>query len=302
MPTSRAGIALVVCLMTTITAVGADRRSFVFSEVVIPGAVFAAAQGVNARGDIVGVYRDAAGRSHGYLWQRGEVTTIDYPEAAYTDARGISNGGEIVGTYRMPGEPALNFHGYLLQRDGAFSNVDYPGHTSTIAQRILPNRTILGCRHDTDTMTTMRGVLMSRHGNEEIDEFASMHNGATPGLELIVGLFTNMMTGRGEGYVIEDGEFTPFVVPGSNSTAAWDVNPRGEIVGVYTDSAARVHGFVREDDEYLTLDVPEATVTRAFGINAGGDVVGAFVDASGVTRAFVASRTPKHGQHQGLRH
>jgi probable HAF family extracellular repeat protein len=263
----------------------------VYHEVVVPGAVFANAQGINANGDIVGIYRDAAGRTHGYLWKRGEVTIIDYPGAAMTEARGISPEGDIVGTYRMPGEAAVNFHGYLLGNDGVFSNVDYPGHTSTIAQRILPDGTILGCRHDTDLMMTMRGVLMNQHGNQEIDEFASMHNGATPDGELIVGLFTDMMTGRGEGYVIENGEFTPFVVPGSTFTAAWDVNPRGEIVGVFRDPANRFHGFVRNGDHYVAVDVPGATATRAFGINAGGDVVGAFVDAAGVTRAFVATRT-----------
>ena len=100
-----------------------------------------------------------------------------------------------------------------------------------------------------------------------------------------------MMTGRGEGYVIEDGLFTPFAVPGSISTAAWDVNPRGQIVGVYIDAANRVHGFLRDDDVYLTLDVPGASVTRAFGINAAGEVVGAFVDTAGMTRPFLATPT-----------
>jgi probable HAF family extracellular repeat protein len=118
-----------------------------------------------------------------------------------------------------------------------------------------------------------------------------MNNGATPDGRRIVGLFTNMMTGRGEGYVIEDGLFTPFAVPGSASTAAWDVNPRGQIVGVYTDAANRVHGFLWDGDAYLTLDVPGATATRAFGINARGQVVGAFVDTAGVTRPFLATPT-----------
>jgi hypothetical protein len=141
-------------------------------------------------------------------------------------------------------------------------------------------------------MDTMRGVAMMPDGtNTETDAFASMRNGATPYGSLIVGLFTNMMTGRTEGYVIEDGQFAPFVVPGSNLTTAWDANPRGEIVGVYRDAANRFHGFVRDGTNYVTLDVPGATATRAFGINAGGDVVGAFVDAAGKTRAFVATRT-----------
>jgi uncharacterized membrane protein len=313
MRTARAVFAVGACVIVTIATLQGDRRaSFVYHEVVVPGALSVDAQGINARGDIVGGYRDAAGRNHGYLWKRGEVTTIDYPGAAFTLARGISPRGDIVGNYRMPGEPAVNSHGYLLKRDGTFVNIDYPGHTNTVPQRILPDGTILGCLHDTDMMMTMRGVLMGRRGNEETDAFASMHNGATPDAELIVGFFRNMMTDRVEGYVIEDGEFTPFVVPGSiqtgssppgfPATAAWDVNPRGEIVGVYTDPAGRLHGFVRDDDDYLTLDVPGATATRAFGINAGGDVVGAFVDGAGVTRAFIASRTPRHNKNRAGRH
>lgn len=292
---SRRALAVAVCVLATVVGIRADRR-FAYSEVVVPGAVFANAQGINAGGDIVGIYRDAAGRTHGYVWERGAVTTIDYPGAIYTDARGISSGGDIIGAYRMPGEPAVNFHGYLLKREGTLLNVDYPNHTNTIPQRILPDGTILGCRHDHDLMDTMRGIRMGPAGNEEIDEFASMHNGGTPDASLIAGLFTNMMTGRGEGYVVEDGQFTTFAVPGSNFTAAWDVNPRGEIVGVYSDAANRFHGFVRDGEDYITLDVPGATATRAFGINAGGDVVGAFVDVTGRTRAFVASRTRGHQQ------
>ena len=291
---SRAVLVLFACLSAGVASVTADRRSFEFSEIVVPGATFTNAQGINAAGDIVGIYRDAGGRTHGFLWRKGEVTTIDFPGAASTEARGISPDGDIVGAYRVAGEPAVNIHGFLLSRDGTFSRVDYPNHTSTIPQRILPNGLILGCRHDTDTMRTMFGVRIAPDGSHDETEMpATMHNGATPDGGLIVGLFTDMMTGRGEGYVLEDTVFTPFVVPDSTLTAAWDVNPRGEIVGVYRDAANRFHGFVRDGDDYVALDVAGATATRAFGINAGGDVVGAFVDATGRTRAFVATRTRK---------
>lgn len=75
-------------------------------------------------------------------------------------------------------------------------------------------------------------------------------------------------------------------------TTAWDVNARGEIVGVFRDVATnRFHGYVRDGKQYVSLDVPLATATRAFGINTAGDVVGGFVDSTGRTRAFFASRT-----------
>ena len=292
MSSTRVALAVAACLFAASSSAVADPPTIVYSEVSIPGAVFANAQGINARGDIVGFYRDAESRTHGFVWSRGEVTTIDYPGAAVTAARGIGPDGQIIGSYRMPGEPALNAHGFRLVADGTMTPLDHPDHINTIPQRILPNGAVLGCRHDTDTMDSMRGIVMLPDGtNIETDAFASMHNGATPDGRLVAGLFTNMMTGRSEGYVIAGGQFTPFVVPDSISTSAWDVSPRGEIVGVYRDASNRVHGFLRDGDAFLTIDVPDATATQAFGINAGGDIVGAFVDAKGQTRAFVARRT-----------
>src|SRR5688500_6056441 len=110
-------IALGVCLSGAIVSLEADRRSFEFSEVIIAGAVLTNAQGINAAGDIVGIYRDAGGRTHGFVVRKGEVTTIDYPGALATEARGISPDGKIVGSYRLAGEPAVNIHGFLLDVD-----------------------------------------------------------------------------------------------------------------------------------------------------------------------------------------
>jgi uncharacterized membrane protein len=292
-------------------------RTYTYSTIEYPGATTTIAWGINARGDVVGEYFDAAGGRHGFLLRKSVFTSIDYP-GALTSARGINSRGEIVGVYRKPSEPPLNAHGFLLTRRGKFVNVDFPGHTSTIPQRILADGTILGCRHDHDTMESMKGIIMRGRRHSEIDAFASMHNGATPDRRRIVGLWTNMMAEggpRGEGYIIDDGEFTSFVVPGSNSTAAWDVNPAGDVVGVYRTGAGTaldpfvVHGFVRSDDgrdrddesedddgsdnvrgvRYQSIDVPGAASTRAQGINARGDIVGSYVKA-GKTFGFLARR------------
>lgn len=259
-----------------------------YATIEVPGSRSTTAFGINARGHAVGAYVDAAGRGRGFLLAGGEFTTIDYPGASYTDARGIGPSGDIVGAYRMPGEPAVNLHGYLLTARGEFVAVNYPGHTNLIPQRILPDGTILGCRHDHDFMSTMRGVFIDGDDVGETDAYASMHNGATPDRRRITGLFRNMMTGRGEAYVIEDGVFTPFVIDGSTSTAAWDMNPAGDIVGNYQNPTG-VHGFVLTDEGHQSLDVPGASATRAFGINARGDVVGHYV-AGGRIRGFIAER------------
>lgn len=277
--------------LTSTDAVSFSRAGaeFSFTTIEVPGATGTAAWGIHAGGDIVGSYSDANG-VQGFLLRGGLFTTINYPGAVVTEARGIGPNGEVVGTYKLPqdvGTPTIR--GFKRTPDGAFEQVAYPGHTSTMPQRILPDGTILGCRHDHDLSTTMRGVVISSSGNSETDAYASMHNGATPDLRRIAGLYTNQTAGRTEGYVIDDGIFKPFVVPGSIMTAAWDVNVAGQVVGVYRSSDLRFHGFVRTGDEYTSIDVPGATATRAFGVNARGDVVGHYI-AGGKVYGFLATR------------
>jgi hypothetical protein len=157
---------------------------------------------------------------------------------------------------------------------------------------MLPNGTILGCYHGNDMAASMFGMWIRGAETDAIPQSASMSNGATPDLRVIAGLFTDLTEPAPRaswGYVVEDGVFTRFRVPGSNLTAVWDVGPDGDLVGVYRN-AAGIHGFLREDGDYVSIDYPGATTTRAFGINARGDIVGAYVK-DGITRGYVASRT-----------
>lgn len=273
-----------------------DYTTIDFHDALGTVATLTSAQGINADGDVVGFYDTPDKIRHGFLRRDGVFTTIDFPSSAgrqvvSTDARGIGPGGDIVGGYQLAGEPAVNIHGYRLTAEGQFVAADYPGHTNTIPQRILPDGTILGCRHDGDTMGTMRGVVMSRHGNAELDVMASMNNGATPDGHRIAGLYTPAGELTFAGYVVEDGVFTPFRIVAGKLTAAWDMSPSGQIAGVYADAAGHVHGFVRSGNDHVTLDmtgVDGVTATRAFGINASGDVVGAYV-AGGKTHAYLAT-------------
>jgi len=302
------GVAAVLCLIGSACAdatspdstlaprtASMDRRTptFEFETIDVPGAVATSPQGINANGDISGTYA-AGGRSHGFIRQQGVMTLIDYPTADNTDVRGIGPDGTVVGTYWNVGEEPAAVHGYRRTPDGTFHRVHYESHLYEIPQRILPDGTILGCRHDHDMMGSMRGIMIrGDETSETTDIFASMNNGASPNGRLIVGLYTNMMVtpNRGEAYVIDlsRGDTTMFVVPGSVATSAWDVNPRGDIVGVFRDAALVFHGYVRTDAGFTQIDVPGATVTRAFGINSRGDVVGNYV-AGGVTHGFHAVR------------
>jgi probable HAF family extracellular repeat protein len=283
-------LAVLALALTQVAPARAQEREY--TTIAPSDARSSTAFGINARGDVVGTFVDQNLAQHGFLLSKGKLTVIDFRDdqgtmARATIARGISPDGDIVGSYLLPGDPALvAARGFLRTNKGEFVKVHYPDHKWEIAQRILPDGTVLGCRHDQDQMESMRGVTIGRDGASEIDAFGSMNNGATPDLRLFVGFWFNMMDNQTQGYMIENGVFTPFMVTGSNSTAAWDVNPDGAIVGVYSVGTT-VRGFVKTGETYATIHYPGSAVTRAFGINARGDIVGNYV-VGGVTRAFLA--------------
>jgi uncharacterized membrane protein len=189
--------------------------------------------------------------------------------------------------------------------------VNYPGHLNTIPVKITDSGQVVGCYHDTDTMGTMHGFLFNGTYSAldgswgGLNVPATMNNGVMPDGSIVAGLYTDMMTNITRGYVAGNGVFAPFDFPFSISTAVWDMNPSGDIVGTYTDTAKKTHGFLlRLGDSFATfgltslsgpfdfvsIDYPGATTTQAIGINSRGDLVGSYVDSAGKTHGYFLSR------------
>jgi hypothetical protein len=260
-----------------------------YATLEVPGARSTTPQGIGPRGDVVGFYVDGSGVTRGFHLRDGEYRTIDFPGAVLTQVRGVGPDGQMVGTYKLPGDGAVRWRSFVREADGGFRDIAHPDHESIMAQRILPDGTILGCVHDADMGPSMKGVVLSRGGHRVNDLLASMHNGATPNGRRIVGLYSNASEGnRAEGYLLEDGVLTPLMVPGSVGTQAWDINAAGEPVGFFRNSTG-IHGFVLTRSGYVTLQPPGAVTTRAFGINSAGDVVGDYI-MGGRMYGFIARR------------
>jgi uncharacterized membrane protein len=287
--------------------------TFTYTSIDHPNAKSTSAFGINARGQIVGAYTGQAEVSpvtHGFVLTGNDFMTIDYPGAVATQARGINPRGDIVGTHQGPDLLTPGFggdiHGFLLRAgDSLPEPVDYPGHMNTIVQRITATGQILGCYHDHDMMGSMYGMLVSDgnyvalDGTENgVDMSASMNNGGTSDAGVITGLYFDMIAGKARSYVLTGGTFTPFDVPGSVATSAWDMNPSGEIVGTYVDASLKTHGFLMTGGEFFSIDFPAQGVkrTQGFGINPRGDVVGVYVDAAGVTHGYLLTRTRHPGE------
>jgi hypothetical protein len=278
------------------------------------------AQGINPAGEIVGVYVDAVGMAHGYLFSGGQFTTIEVPGSLAgvagvlpTTARGINPSGDIVGNYTAPvstapqGSPdfcpaagsVACIKGFLYSH-GEFSTVLVPGHPGAIPQHVTPDGDIYGCLHDFDLMASMFGFVRTRFGYLSLTagggELAdpsqsvpdSMNNGATPDGHTIVGGWTDMAAGHTHGYVVQDGNFQSYDVPGSTLTFIWDINPAGAFVGAY--HAGRNYGFLQLPDGSapVTLDPPSSVNAIAIGINPGGAIVGQYTDSKGHLHGYLA--------------
>jgi len=284
----------------------AQAQAYNYASIDYPNAIRTRTFGISPGGVIVGDYRDSSGALHGFLLAGGRYVTADVPGALIgltgvlpTSLKGINPAGDIVGFYFVPPGSSADCtvpatppcqKGFLLHR-GTFSTVLFPGHHGSIPQRITPTGHIYGCYHDLDYMGSMFGFTRTTNGTfSSVDVPASMHTGATPDGSTVVGLYADltMMPSPTHGYVIQNGNFQSFDVPGSTFTEAWDINPRGIIVGDFQDITGVFHGFLRTADGYTSIDFPAAIGTHAFGINPGGAIVGIYTDTNKVTHGFLA--------------
>jgi hypothetical protein len=82
-------------------------------------------------------------------------------------------------------------------------------------------------------------------------------------------------TGDVSGFVIENGNVSTFVAPGTppgpGTTTARGINDSGVIVGAFGG-----HGYVKDGPNFTIFDVPGARSTSASAINTAGEIVGNF--------------------------
>jgi uncharacterized membrane protein len=94
------------------------------------GATVSMANGINDKGDIVGVYIDSNTVVHGFLLKGGKYKTLDVPGAGFSDATGINNAGDVV-LYWVPkgGGP----YNSSLYNGKIFTTINVPGAEGSVA-------------------------------------------------------------------------------------------------------------------------------------------------------------------------
>src|SRR5437016_14341310 len=101
----------------------------------------------------------------------------------------------------------------------------------------------------------MHGYVYQNGTYESFSMPGTMHNGITRHGRIIVGVWFPTPT-EFHGYKVEEGDYQLLDIPNSISSDARDVNPSGEAVGFFIDSANKTHGILLSKVEITTIDFP----------------------------------------------
>ena len=281
-----------LCMAVTNLLFAADYR---FVKIDFPNATYTRANGINARGDIVGLYFDTDNIGHGYLLHKGVFSTIDFPGATLTAPFSLNARGDIVG--RITDADGKD-HGFLLS-DGKYIQIDYPGTSITWAQGINNAADIVGS-HD-DQAGNEHGFLWKdgTFRNIHVPGSSCEHVGmAQDNGRVLVGSFCNEADGMLYGFVRnKPGEFQTIHFPGTGliCTGVRWINERGDIVGPYNrvnspdECLTNKHGYLLREGRFVTIDPPGAVDTQPDAINDDGVIVGVYTDRTGVSHGYIAT-------------
>jgi YVTN family beta-propeller protein len=181
---------------------------------------------LNKQGDAVGDFLDANFGFHGFLrTHSGSFQSIDPPGAQATSAFAVNDLGEIVGAYI---DSAGSLHGFRRSPSGIYTTVDFPG---------APDSQLTGINH----LGQSSGVL----------DLGNRASTRCPG-----------PTCQAISFSLRAGQFTSFEDPAAAPaiTFALSINDRGQIAGLFKDSAGNVKGFLRRpaDGSFRTIQFPFA--------------------------------------------
>jgi probable HAF family extracellular repeat protein len=201
---------------------------------------------LNNRGDIAGSYTDPSGASHGYLYNHGKITDIEFPGGFNTQAFGVNDLRQVIGVFT---DSAKAPHAFFL-RDGVYKQIDLPDGLQTVPFSINNSTMIVG-QFVNVAKTTGHGYLQLKNGKFTLYDAPHAAANSTYLISInnrnqIVGFYSDKVKNF-HNFLLQDKKPTQLVVPKSfkASFASFQtINDSDEIVGYYNDAQQVAHGFV----------------------------------------------------------
>ena len=182
------------------------------------------------------------------------------------------------GHYLLALSFALGAGSNIFGQSPAFTTIEFPGSTSTVAWGINTRGDVVGIY----TSASLNHGFLLRAA-----QFTSIDFPGASGTELygintqgdMVGVYT--LAGTRRAFLLSGNQFTKIDFPDAVSTEASAINPRGDTVGFYVNADKSTHGFMLSAGQFTTIDFPGSTLTLLSGINPQGDIAGAYAGAGG---------------------
>ena len=271
--------------------------TFAFGLIDFPRSPDSTAQGLNSRGDIVGLYGPNLptyeGTEQSFVLEGNTFQELVYPGASYTLGLGINKSRKIVGWYAGPdGNP----HAFL--RTGKnYSNIDHPGSYYTIASNINDAGLIIGT-YSQNASDTLHGFVLKKGVYTTLDPDGSIFTEPV-GINsngVIVGFWLDQNQ-LSHGFAYQNGQFTTIDYPGASNTQLSGINDQGQMVGGYGDGIVvgqhdwpTPNAFFLDQGTFTPIQLPVAdaqvTWTDTF---VGNEFVGMYIDSLGNMEGFSAT-------------
>jgi len=257
-----------------------------------PGQVAAQtiAKGVNARGDIVGLYV-AGGRQHGFLRKDGEFSSLDFPVSGVraTNANGINARGEIVGQYVLPVR-VKDDQGVDLPQDSPIycpANLPSPPNAPNTPDPACTkgfhfwhgqfSTVMFPSTFDANGQEHKHPGAIAMHITSDGDIVGCLHDH-----NLGSSMFGAVWTRSGTSSLTANGgqlsPTDPMAAPGvpmSMNNGATPGNGR-TVAGFYMDMSNNQHGYVVRDGMFTQYDPDGANLTAIWDMNSSQQFVGTF--------------------------
>jgi len=91
------------------------------------------------------------------------------------------------------------------------------------------------------------------------------------------------------GFVYAKKKFTAVNFPKSSGTQVTGINDKGEVVGLYFDTAGATHGFSKIGTKYTTIDVKGDSNSVAWGVNNAGQITVYATNSAGTFDAYLVT-------------
>jgi hypothetical protein len=246
----------------------AIREKGVWTVINVPGSEWTGCSNPNASGQVGVVYATADGNWHNAIYDHGEYTDLpDYkaapgqPPYQYgtqtINDRWIMTGVAFDPT-GMCFDPINGFyclHGLVLNASlSLFRVFDYPGAASTYPMGINNSGLMVGGYTDWDS--TGHAFFGDKGGNlvniDPPDSSSCVLGGEVFGSEGIMinnqgeicGFYVDASTGVLQGFLLRQGSYSAFNIPGSTATQLNCITENGTLAGFYIDSSSAPHPFI----------------------------------------------------------